>query len=126
MISNYNFDSTHPGRISDMLMETARFSRAIKDTSAKENISISDFETLLLLKEKGPLSNTMLAEMLCKPESNIAVCIKSLIKKGFVYSERVEDGRCKKVVITEKGLNYVRYLLFQTQKNHNQLFKYTL
>ena len=126
MISRYSFDSSKSGRISDMLMETARFSRAIKDTSAAENISINDFETLLLLMERGPLSNVSLAGMLCKPQPNIVVSVKSLTEKGLIRSENTQDGRCKRLIITEKGRKYVQYLLSQAQENHNHLFKYSL
>lgn len=126
MISNYGFDPAKDGRISDVLIETSRFSRILKDTTSSENIAITDFQILLLLMDRGPLSVSQLSNLLCKAGSNMVPAVKKLESAGYAYSTNTADARIKRVVITQKGLEYAVYLIEKARQRHDKLFKYSL
>ncbi len=126
MISNYGFVPAKDGRISDVLIETSRFSRILKETTSSENIAITDFQVLLLLMDRGPLSVSQLSHLLCKAGSNMVPAVKKLESAGYVYSMDTADARMKNIVITEKGLEYSVYLVEKARQRHDKLFKYSL
>ncbi len=126
MISNYRFDSATGSSLSDILIETSRFSRVLKDTTSSEKISISDFQILLLLTEKGPMSVAQLSKLLYKSGSNMVPPVKKLESKGYVASSYSVDGRSKRIEITDKGIEYTLYLMAKARQRHNLLYKYSL
>lgn len=126
MISDYTFDYSKDGRISDFLIESARFSSVLKKTTTSEKIGITDLQILLLLMEKGPLSLVQISHLLCKPGSNLISPIKKLETGKYVYSEFKNGCRSKVVSLTGKGLEYALSLMEKARRTHNNLFKYSL
>lgn len=102
-----------------MLKDSIGFRMNLVATTIKTNftkilqkkcgIAAEQFATLKIIQEDSDVTQTRIAELLVKDKTTVGRSIESLLKKGLLEREDVEnDRRANRVILTKKAKEILR------------------
>ena len=96
-----------------LLMQTARaFQEQIRDDTAQNNLSITEFSVLEVLFHKGKQTIQQIAKSILIASSSMTYVIDKLEQKGLIKRNACpEDRRVVHVTLTENGLELMNILM---------------
>ena len=120
------FDNEYVRAHVNLVYTASRLNHALLQDMKKFGITTQQYNILRILKGRHPEPMTVkdLAARMIDKTSNASRLVDRLVSKGYVVRELCEsDRRRVDVVITEKGIEFVKKISSQLDKNIDERLK---